>query len=288
MQQSSLTNYEDNDYARYSVIKPPAEFFGDNQKITRLVIDSRVRDVSLFPNPNDYEVPFEDDINDVISAQLVYIDVPFVNYLINKYFNQLLVSIGGTDYTVTLMTGDYTDATLLTELQNQLDVSLGSGTITVVYVARTDSYSFSSVNPFTFKFVGQQNTLAMLLGFDRSKNYNSSGSGPYTLASSFRRNLNYNNYIIMDMDQFDVLKSIDRDLNRSFAMIPRIYDNLNLSDKPKYVKYFSPTIPRLNKLRVRFYDRYGNPYDFQNQDHRFEIEVKSFKQKRKYGSIFSQ
>ena len=285
--QQSVLDFEDRDYAKYSVIKPPTEYFGDNKKLTRIVVDSRVRNASLFPTPNDYEVPFEDDITDVISAQLVYIDIPFSSYLINKYFNKFIIAIGGTDHTITLDTGDYTDASFLIEVQAKLDLVLGAGAVTISYVQKTDSYSFSSASPFTMKFKDQTNTLAMLLGFSRYKDYASVGSGPYIVGSEFRRNFNFNNYIIMDIDQFDLLKSIDRDLNKSFAMIPKNYDSLNLSDNPSYTKYFSPAIPKMTKLRVKMYDRFGNPYDFQNMDHRFEIELTSFKQKRKYGNIFS-
>ncbi len=287
--QHSITKIDDDAYEKYSVIKPPADFFGDNKRITRVVVDSRVRDVNLYPNPNEYDIPFEDDINDVVSAQLIYIDMPFPNYLINKYFNKLIVSMGGVDFTLTLTEGDYTDAQLLAEIQLQLDNALGAGTITASHSDKTDKYTFTSASEFTFKFINQTNTLAMLLGFNRIKNYTSVWNGSaFALVGEFKRNLNYNNYIIMDIEQFDILKSIDRDLNRSFAMIPRIYDSLNLGDSPQYIKYFSPPIPKLTKLRVRLYDRYGNPYDFQNQDHRFEIELTSFKQRRKYGNIFSQ
>ena len=77
MQNQNITNISDDDYNKYGVIKPPQEFFKDNLKYTRIVIDSRVRDPILYPLQNDYYINFEDDITDVISAQLVYIDIPF-------------------------------------------------------------------------------------------------------------------------------------------------------------------------------------------------------------------
>ena len=91
----------------------------------------------------------------------------------------------------------------------------------------------------------------------------------------------------MSIEQFDLLKSIDRDLNKSFAMIPKMYQNLSIADSAKYKKNFSPPIPKLAKLRIKFFDRFGNPYDFQNVDHRFELLITSAKQRRKYGNIFS-
>jgi hypothetical protein len=62
---------------------------------------------------------------------------------------------------------------------------------------------------------------------------------------------------------------------------------LNISAAPELIKIFSPPIPRLTKLVITFLDRYGNPYDFCNMEHRFEILVKSHKQARKYCHIFA-
>lgn len=286
--QQKLTQFEDADYAKYSVIKPPSEFHGDNEKYTRIVVDSRIRNKSLFPNPNDYEVPFDDDINDVIKAQLIYIDLPFSTYLVNNNFNKVVVNIGGVDKIAVLSTGDYDLPSFTTELQAALDALWTPSTITASYVQRTDSFKFTSAAAFTIKFVNQTNTLALLLGFADNKDYPAVNTGSnYEVVAPFRKNFNYNNYTIMDIDQFDLLKSIDKDLNKTFAIIPKNFDVLNMSEDAQYTKRFSPAIPKLNKLRVHFYDRFGNHADFQNMDHRFELLITSFKQKRKYGNIFS-
>ena len=139
------------------------------------------------------------------------------------------------------------------------------------------------------KFNKQKNTLAYLLGFRENKDYTSVsiGGGQYELEAEFKCNFDYNNFVIMDIDQFDILKSIDSELNRTFAIIPKVYNIQNVIDSPQYIKRFSPPIGKLNKIRIRIYDRFGNDYDFQNQDHRFELLLTSFKQQRKYGNIFA-
>lgn len=288
MQSQNITNIDDDDYIKYGVIKPPQEFFKDNLKYTRIVIDSRVRDPILYPLQNDYYTQFDEDYTDILSAQLVYIDIPFSKYLVNQYFNSLNITYNGTTYNVVLPTGDYTDASFLTAMQSSLNTNIGSGAITITYNALLDNYTFTSTNNFGFNFQDQKNSLGMLLGFNINKNYVANSGASYVLNSEFRRNFKYNNYIIFNIDQFDLLKSADSILNKSYATIPDNYDSLNISDKPQYIKIFSPPIPRLVKLHLQFSDRFGNPYDFQNQDHRFEILLTSFKQKRKYGSIFSQ
>jgi hypothetical protein len=289
--QNEIINIHDNDYIKYGVIKPPQEFFKDNENFTRIVVDSRIRDTTLYPSPNDYYIPFDDDITDVLSAQLIYLDVPFTNYLVNQYYNSINITykvegITDTTKTVVVATGDYTNANFIIALQDALNVSFGNNKIIVSYNISLDNYIFTSSNYFSFNFQGQTNNLAMLLGFNKDKNYISINPSNYIITSEFKRNFNYNNYIILDIDQFDLLKSIDRNLNKSFAMIPINYDVLNLSDHPQYIKIFSPPIPRMTRLHIQLSDRFGNAYDFQNQDHRFEILLISFKQKRKYGNIF--
>jgi hypothetical protein len=287
MYSQSITDIDDELYSKHSVIKPSQDSFDNNFKYTRIVIDSRVRKSNLYPSQNDYYLEI-DEIEDILSVQLVYIDIPFVNYLINKYFNTLNVIYNGTLYDVVLPIGDYSDSDFLTTMQASLDSTLGTGNVTITYNTHLDNYTFTSVNPFGFNFQNIKNSLAMLLGFNDIKNYTATLATNYILNSEFKRNFKYNNYIIFDIDQFDLLKSSDPSLNKSYAVIPLNYDTLNLADNPHYIKIFSPPLPRLLKLHLQFSDRFGNPYDFQNHDHRLEILFTSFKQKRKYGNIFNQ
>ncbi len=286
---SQITKIDDASYEKYGIIKPPSQFTGDNQKFTRIVIDSRIRNKDLFPNPNHYEIPLDDDINDVIIAQLIYMDMPFPLYTINPNFNTLVFMYNGSSYSVSLDNGNYNASTLTDELNTQMNNLLGSNKIVMEYVSKTDSFTFRGDNSFTFKFKNQPKTLSYLLGFRNNQDYTAvSSGGQYKLDAEFKCNFEYNNYVIMDIDQFDILKSTDRELNRTFAIIPKVpYNSQKVIDMPQYIKRFSPPIGKLNKIRIRLYDRFGNDYDFQNQDHRFEILLTSFKQQRKYANIFA-
>lgn len=278
----------DADYKKYSIIKPPSLNIKDDKKIDRVIIDSKVRNKTLFPNQNNYEIEFEDDINDIVSIKMIYFDCPLSSYLINNFFNSFIVNISGIDYTIVLSTGNYTEAELFAEMQSKINTVIGPGIITTSYNSITDHFIFTSSGAFTIKFLNITNNISMILGF-QNKNYTSSLSGGNQVVESvYRKNFNYNNYIVMNIDQFDLLKSINSTLNRSFAVIPKQYQAMNVTDFPNYIKYFNPPIPRLSKLRIKFYDSYNNPYDFQNMDHRFELEVTSFKQGRKYNDIFTK
>lgn len=288
---NNITTITDADYRKYSIIKPPERKDIDlknSVKTERLVIDSKFRDKTLFPNPNNYEIKFEDDINDVIKAKLIYFDGPMSNYLINQYFNSFVINTASTDYTITLNSGNYTESQLIAQIQTKLDAAIGTGIINSTYNANSDHFIFTSSQVFTLKFIGVEHSIHMILGFEL-KNYTSVNvSGTQTIEAVYRKNFNYNNYIIMNIDNFDLLKSINRDLNKSFAIICKQYQTLAVTDLPRYIKYFNPPIPRLVKLKVSFFDSYGNPYDFQGMDHRFELELDVFKQRRYYQDIFTK
>ena len=53
-------------------------------------------------------------------------------------------------------------------------------------------------------------------------------------------------------------------------------------------KTFNPPQARLTRIRLTFYDVYGNLYDFQNQDHGIEFNIELFKMQRRYMMPFME
>lgn len=268
---------------------PPPEDKSEVIKYTRIAIDSKDRDKSLYPYANKYEIKLSDDINDVISAKLINADIPMSMYLINKYFDTLTVQQGEDIYNIELEHGDYNATELATLITNALNNQFGSNTFTVSYNTKKDNFTFASTDTFSLIFSENKNSLDALLGYGK-RVYTSSvgGSSPYTniIQGEYRKNFNHNNCLIMYIDHFDNYRSPTNEIDRCFAILPSVYTLLNVSDSPEFIKIFSPPIPRLAKMVVSFFDRYGNPYDFNNLEHRYEILVKSHKQARKYNQIF--
>ena len=291
MQNEYITTINQQDFLHKAVIQPPKEFlyYENNKKYTRIVIDSKDRNQAQYQNPNNYTIVFDDDINDVVSAQLISADVPFTTYLINDNFNSLYVTISGTTTEITLTTGDYDATTLASHIQDKLN-AFSSNNFSVAYDNIKDNFRFRSKVAFSLVFNGVSNPLNSLLGF-KQDTYASSVSSEIdayvnVIQSPYRKNFDYNKYIYLVIDQFDLNKGNAKPINKSYAALTEQYTQLSINDKPKIIKYFSPTIPRLSKLNISFYDRYGNKYDFQNQDHRLEFLFTSFKQKSKYQNIF--
>lgn len=268
-------------YKQHALIPPSQADRHIATKHTRIVIDSKDRNTTYYPEPNCYEIKLDDDIEDVTSVQLLNIDLPLPNYLINKYFNtfQIIISPQGA-IDVVLDNGNYSAIELAQHITTKLNMIPGiSQTFEVLYDNKKDNYIFSSSSGFALSFE-EPNSLDRLLGF-KSKIYITNTS-PFQIASEYRRNFEYNNYVIMKIAQFDINKSSGNTLHRTFAVIGPHYRQLNISDDPKIIKTFTPALARLASIRVSFVDRFGNPYDFQNMDHRFELLFTSHKTKIKY------
>lgn len=289
---STNTNgpFEDvNSHYIKNAIIPPPEIPSEIIKYTRIVVDSKDRNKNLHPFANKYEMKLPNEVTDVMSAKLISADIPLSMYMVNDYFNTLNIVYDGSQYTVVLENGNYSDTGLATMITTRLNSVVGSNSFSVSYNTNTDNYTFAAAEPFSITFGTSKNSLDPLLGFAKEQ-YSSSVTGaepyPNIIKSPYRKNLNYNNYAIMYIDQFDNYQSPSTELDRCFAVIPSIYNQQSFSDHPELKKVFSPPIPRLTRLFIRFLDRYGNPYDFENIEHRFEILFQSNKQARKYNSIF--
>ena len=272
----------DQEFINNAIIPPPQNepFIEKNTKTTRIVIDSKDRDLNLFPAPNSYEVRFDDDIEDVMTMQLISIDIPLSSYMINKYFNTFTLN----SQDIILEEGDYTDQELAQHITERI-VTLTGVPIVVTYTSKKDGFIFTGTSPFSISFKTQKpgNSLHSMLGF-KHETYTSDVSNVIT--SPYRKNFNFNNYIVMCIDQFDLIKSNSNNLHRTFAVIVKSYYDMNMGDIPQLIKTCTPPIARLSRIKISFKDRYGNPYDFQNIDHRIELLFTSFKQKRKYQNIF--
>ena len=278
------------DFYDNAIIPPPEGSNEPSVKYTRIIIDSKDRNMDLFPEANSYEIRFDDEVEDVLSAQLVSADIPLPMYIVNKYFKTFTIKIGQTSYTITLDEGDYDATTLASNITTNINkvLNLSNGFL-VEYNQIKDNYTFKSPVPFILTF-NEVNSLHNVLGFKKQQYVSFQDDDdvarPYIIKSEFRRNFQYNNYIVMSIDQFDINKSNSNNLHKTFAVIVKNYTDINFADMPKVIKNFTPPIARLAKLRISFKDKYGNLYDFQNMDHRLEILFTSFKQKRKYQNIF--
>jgi hypothetical protein len=263
------------DFSQTTIIKPPFEEKStSNTKYTRLVIDSRDRDRTLYPNPNKYVIKLETDVLEVTSGEIIIKEIPLPMYLINEYNHLFTITRDSTSANYLLPQGNYTPLTM----QDTLGIVLGPN-FNVTYNSVIDklSITLNAGGNFTLKFANPD--LALILGFNVS-NVSSDGS----LVAPYRINFTANPYAVLRIGQFTINNSINPVLHKSTALISG-NDVRAIRTTHPIKKYFNPPIARLVKLDISFTDYYGFPYDFQNQDHRLEIMLESKKALTKYTSF---
>ena len=94
------------------------------------------------------------------------------------------------------------------------------------------------------------------------------------------------NLIVMHIEDFEQFDSQSKPSKDAFAIIPvdgnnNTIDNINTNIVGN-IKYFNPPLPRLQRLRLKFTDRYGNPYNFQGRDHLLHFEMGLLNQPKIY------
>lgn len=259
------------DFKNSELIKPPFDQPKNKEislKYTKVVIDSRDRDINLFPTPAKYTITLDSEIEEVLSGEVTCIDVPLSGYIVNNYNNK--VNLANVEYI--LENGNYDPeglALMLTSVFNSL--------CTVTYDKIIDKLKWNGAGQITFDTDSISSATARLLGFNPGSKIELPTTSPN------RINLNVNNYIVMTIEAFSINMSSNNILDRTTALLaPNVSMLTFFSIHNLIKKYFNPIIPKLDKIRVSFTDYYGNPYDFQNHDHRIEILFESRKQLGRY------
>ncbi len=266
------------DFENSHIIRPPnGEVFKNiPNKYTRVCIDSRDRDKQSYPESNKYVIYLDSEIEDVVSGEIILMQVPFSSYIINNNNNKFFVS----DTQILLTIGDYDKNTLLSELNTKL----AGLNITVSYDSRLDKYRFTGTGIFKIMFP-PRNNLPNILGFyTDSVEYVSDTNN--VIEPEYRLNFNCDNCIVLFIESMNIIVSSSNVVNKSTYIVSRNDNTLNTkSNTIPIKKYFNPMIARLTKLSIKFTDIYGNLYDFQNQDHRIEILFESKKQLNRYSTF---
>ena len=143
------------------------------------VIDSDDRDKNIYPNPNNYSIRFNTPFKNVYSLEVLDASIPRTQYLINPENDSLVFNVNyGPFQTIHLEHGDYSQLTMIEELNNKL-----SSHITVENLSspaeKRNQYIFRSSYPFSFDM--KQSSIRTILGFNE---YNTGVSRSNQLFSS--------------------------------------------------------------------------------------------------------
>ena len=269
------------DYSKTALIPPP-ENREKNTRVNFLVIDSRDRDALVYPNSSNYSVDFDDPYTDIVSAELIFARLPLSDVNVAAYNDVVrLVSTSSPPMTFTLPHG------LLggQEIADLLNVAF-SGLVSTAFSSSTRRFTLTSLlnEPF-FLDLSMPNSAKTLLGFSTlTKKVASVYAAPdHVLTSSFEALTNQSlNYALMFIDNFNNVKSANSPTNNAFAVIDKSLTQSSGDDRPIAKKYFNPPLPFLQRLKVRFIDYYGNPYEFADEEHCFTLKLECMKNSSKY------
>lgn len=289
-------------FKEHALIPPPDT--NDLFRTKRIIIDSRDRNTALYPRPDKYTIRIDECLEDVVSIELAISDFPFNEYNITVHNNILHVStdINATPdmyESVTIPQGKYDGEQLANVIETKINESFDTLQATIVFDPITSKLTFSGASQFYLNFKNDtprqydidnvvydyyRNSIGRVIGFS-TEVY--SVFEPITAPNPV--DLRSETYIIMHLQRAKVYLSQNNTANQCFAIL-RLENNdkwLSTLNTEPVRKSFNPPIPDFSVLRFKFSDYYGNAYDFQNKEHRFELIVKMLKQGRKYTSNFS-
>lgn len=141
-----------------SIVKE-CKFFGDlpdketleKKKKTIYIVDSRDRNMDLYPDPSNYKIDLCEEFTDIKEIELINVQMPRIAYTINNNNDQLHVWYGAEEAKLTLLHGTYEKGE---DLAKSIETTLNNGfifgedlpKIKVDYITRLHKLVFRTVN----------------------------------------------------------------------------------------------------------------------------------------------
>jgi hypothetical protein len=249
-----------------------------------IVIDSKDRDVSIYPNPADYVIRLPTVFHRVKYIEFMSLQLTRTEPTVHSGNQQFLYTVNGTDYTITLPMNDYTfgDQDCLVRAVKKALRQVQS----TVQVSRTDRMLFQISDQVPFSITVNEST-AKLLGLPWSPTLNDplqtftatldAGAGPgttYTLRGTRMMDLTGIPYLILYINDYTRVISPSNPLNRAYMIIPmesrRYMERFIVSNDEKEKKSRFKLMDQqrtLSQFRIRFTRPDGSLYDFNGMDH---------------------
>lgn len=266
------------------------------------MLDSRDRNTDSFPDPNDYYVDTYDVFRNVTSVGLMAAVIPNTVYNIYDGINQIhFEETNGVELIGVIEPGNYDNTTITTAVKNALENTVGANSgYTVTIDTATDKMTIVSDllgggGVFNLNFAGD----AVKKGIDGTNvSYQQGSVGPYigfaptdlsgvnTYTGTGVVNLNTLPYMLLFIDNLEKYESTTEP-HRAFCQILRnslgTEGGSNTTSGQPYtlhthrsfinVKHFSPPLAKLDRLKIRLTDYYGNVLNFNGADHSLLLEI---------------
>ena len=138
-----------------------------------------------------------------VEAGLALDAIMEVGYQVDPTTNQLVISDGSSDYTVSLESGTYSGSDLAAEMQTQLNSTpLGPGLFTVSYDGGTNEFTVQNTGgaAYTLRWSSDSATAGRLLGFNPADTLLAAGASDTSDFATDPRNTIYRDGIAVTLD----------------------------------------------------------------------------------------
>jgi hypothetical protein len=251
--------------------------------------DSINRNTNADRHANNYTLYLSTPIKNIKQVDLVSLHVPNTMYNITNGSNVLTIGFSN----ISINEGFYSAGGIASTITAAVN-----NAFTINYLSNEGKFLFSNTTQFSFKTNTQD--LALMLGLFPFQTYNSAPAtnlDPCYLGEQIVRSLNVidmnkNEYIFLDIDEFKTPKHIDakglsgntgtiagRNINRAFAPIMMdvssgdIKTHTENSDYTISVTYPEP-IASLQRLTIKWYDTTNRILDFRGANkHAFLLRI---------------
>lgn len=277
-------NFELSPYS-VSTAREPWAFGPEKTHSHTVIVDSRDRDTSLYPNPNSYRVVLPSSFRNVSSARLVSAEIPGMFYVFTaaRGNTTLDITAAGTRASVTIPDGNYTATTMASTLELALHAAFPGATFIVSLTTSTMRYtiqctSHPSLSVTVHCAPGSAGVsdasfhwgLGYYLGFAKDT---TSGTG--SVSATGVLNVRPDSYILLRIRGLDNVYQSGME-RRCFAKIPFTVSSfgINFFDKLLTDNILNPIRERLEWLDIELVWYDGTPVQFVgNGEHSFTIEM---------------
>ena len=271
-----------------------------------LVVNSNLRDTTLYPSGNSYTMHLTNPIHDVTRVELVHASVP--NVIQNLPDGASAISLEGS--TFSLPNGFYSASGLAAEVQNAIEPVTN---VSVTYLANEGKYLLSrpTTDPNGNFTLTLSSTLATLMGFTSTSAGTSASVANQTPPTTFNIyanndryqnttflksdqlvNLTADNYVFLDVAELNTsrMQQAQKIETNSFSTSAsqNNFGPIVLDVSSGAIKHFSetsdyiyavdyyPPISQLSRVTVRWRKTDGTPINFQGlNENSFMLKVTS-------------
>lgn len=249
------------------------------QAARSILIDSRDRDITKYPNPSEYVIDLPTIYKNVTSARLVSAELPSSYYVFSSSKGNTTLKINisspALSRSITIPDGNYGLANLEVVLQSAINAAFSNDGVTFEVAVDRTTYKMTITCSNASKIVGIDTTgqsLAYYLGFK------SGGTGTGFVVGSGVVSLNPETYILISIDPLDRVDEAGANGggDRVFAKIPISVNSFDVAmyDKQLTCNTILPPIAKLDKMRVRMrFHGSSSLIDFNGADHSLTIEL---------------